>query len=151
MCGVSSCPGCIAGRIEEVEKIIMAIRFGLMSRDFFLQNVAPYPFTISSPFVEEVSQYMAVMENPTTNMVNLMTDKYSNSTPRFAVPRLPSRLLLQVGGFTTSPSMDMVMYDVKTDRWTEMELQLPDGLAYPSAQVVKEKIVLTDVALFGQP
>ena len=65
-----------------------------MSRDFFLQNVAPHPFTISSPIVQEVSQYMAVMENPTTNMVNLLTDKYGHSTPRFAMPRLPSRLLL---------------------------------------------------------
>ena len=36
----------------------------------------------------------------------------------------------------------MVMYDAKTNMWTEMELQLPEGLAYPSAEVVKEKIVL---------
>ena len=34
------------------------------------------------------------------------------------------------------------MYEVKADRWTEMELWLPEGLAYPSAEVVKEKIVL---------
>ena len=34
------------------------------------------------------------------------------------------------------------MYEVKADRWTEMELWLPEGLAYPSAEVVKEKIIL---------
>ena len=57
-------------RREEVGKIIMAIRYGLMDRDFFLQNVASHPFTTSSPFIQEVTQYMAVMENPITNLVN---------------------------------------------------------------------------------
>ena len=74
---------------------------------------------------------MAVMENPTTSMVNLLTDKYGHSTPKFAIPRLSSRLLLQVGGFTSPPYQDMIMYDVKTERLTEKELQLPEGLAYP--------------------
>ena len=48
----------------------MAIRYGLMDRDFFLQNVASHPFTTSSPFIQEVTRYIYVMENPITNMVN---------------------------------------------------------------------------------
>ena len=129
-------------RREEVEKVVQAIRFGLIDRAYFLQNIASHPSTISSPFIVEVTQYLALMENPTTDMVSLLITKYGHSTPQFAMPRLPSSLLLQLGGFTSSPSVDMMMYNMKTDRWTEMELQLPEGLAYPSAEVVKEKIVL---------
>ena len=60
------------------------------------------------------------------------------------MPRLPGRLLLQLGGFTSTnfPSVAMIIYDIKTDRWTEMEFKLPDGLAYPPAEVVNQKIVL---------
>ena len=53
--------------------------------------------------MQEVTQFMAVMEKFTTIMVNHLTDKYVHSTPKFAMPRLvASRLLLQVGGFTSS-------------------------------------------------
>ena len=87
---------------------------------------------------------MAVIENPTSNMLKWLRDKYGLLTPKFATPRLPARLLLQVGGFNTSPSVDLTIYGMKSHRWTKLDLQFPDGLAYPSAEVVRDKIVLVD-------
>ena len=125
-----------------MEKVILAIMFGLMDRDYFLKNVVSHPSVTSSPFLQEVTQYLAVMDNPTISMAKMLNDKYNNSTPKFAMPRLPSEFLLQIGGFTTSPAVDMTVYDMKSDRWTKLELELPDGLAYPSAESVGGNIVL---------
>jgi len=127
---------------EQVDKVVGAIRFALMDKDYLKQNVAPQLSSSSSIFLEEVNEYLVVLDYPTTTMAKLMLNKYNSSTPQFALPRLPAQFLLLLGGFTTSPTTSMAVYDQLADRWTQLDLQLPDGLPFPSAESVEGSVVL---------
>jgi len=64
-------------------------------------------------------------------------------TPYQATPRIPNQILFLLAGFSSGvPASSIQALDIRSERWTNLTLQLPVGIAYPSSQTFKDKIYL---------
>ena len=81
---------------EDWEEVVGTIRFGLINKDFFDQNIASHPLMTSFTVVKEASEYMSMMEHPSKTKVEEARAKYQDLTPSFALPRLPTQILVHL-------------------------------------------------------
>lgn len=75
-----------------------------------------------------------IVSSPTEALADKLRNSYSK-TPNFAQPRMPAEFLFTIGD-------SLETYDIKSDRWTELDLKLPHGLSYSATESVGSKVFI---------
>ena len=63
----------------------------------------------------------------------------------------PKNFMITLGGFLAAPISGMDVYDPASNRWSSLPVSLPQGVAYPTAQCLGNKIFLMGGATVDQP
>ena len=132
-------------RAQYLKPLLTTVRYGLMDYGYFqdiVRNWGSFKITKNlsvKALLEEAGKYLAFMASPDRGLMNQMILQY-DTTPHFALPRLPQQFLFTLGGFSSAPSSSLEVYDSASDQWSRMKLNLPLGLAYCTSQIIVDKI-----------
>ena len=134
---------------NDFERVLGCVRFALMGLEAFQKCATQYGVQ-EVQVVKEAKTYLTAMEfMDQDNAQNLRTS--FKETPAFARPRIPKNYLITLGGFLAAPISDVDVYDETSNRWFSLPVSLPQGVAYPTAQCLGNKIYLMGGATVDQP
>ncbi|XP_017273103.2 kelch-like protein 10 [Kryptolebias marmoratus] len=124
-------------RKEYVCVLLSNVRLALISPKYIIKNVIENEFVKSSP------EYRATVLETLNLIVDHMSKNFSKSLlcHSFARPRLPSSILLAVGGWTDgSPTNIIEAYDPRTDLWIRMDYPEHIRRAYHGAVFLNKSV-----------
>ncbi|XP_030649761.1 kelch-like protein 10 [Chanos chanos] len=104
-------------RKEQMSILLPKVRMGLMTADFFMNNVK------NNELVRDNQACKPIIIDALKAMYDLNMNGPSNSdfTNPFTRPRLPYAILLAIGGWSGgSPTNGMEAYDARADRWVNV-------------------------------
>ncbi|XP_051501945.1 kelch-like protein 10 [Myxocyprinus asiaticus] len=116
-------------RKKHIAVLLPKVRLGLMTPDYFMNNVK------SNPLVMENVACTSVIVNAMKAMFELnMEESDSGLRNQLTRPRLPSTILLAIGGWSGgSPTNWIEAYDVRADRWVSVTREDESARAYHGA------------------
>ena len=147
-------------RRSHLQQLLGCVRFGMMDVTSVQKYAAHYGME-DVEVVKEATRYMTAMENLDLENARMLDTTYKE-TPAFALPRLPKHFMITIGGFSSSPKSGIEVFDPSSDRWSALPVNLPQGLAYSTAQNIGGRIFILggvsvaqnaqelQVAMFGQ-
>ena len=143
---------------NDFERVFGCVRFALMGLEAFQKCATQYGVQ-EVQVVKEAKTYLTAMEfmdqdNAPLHYRMVSAQKLRTSfkeTPAFARPRIPKNYLITLGGFLAAPISDVDVYDQTSNRWSSLPVSLPQGVAYPTAQCLGNKIYLMGGATVDQP
>ncbi|CAM4683455.1 unnamed protein product [Leuciscus chuanchicus] len=122
-------------RRQHIAVLLPKVRLGLMSSDYFINNVK------CNALVMENEDCMPVIINAMKTLFDLNMDEPTNSElmHQLTRPRLPSSILLAIGGWSDdSPTSEIESYDVKADCWVSVTQEDERPRAYHGTAVLDE-------------
>lgn len=129
----------IKARISRISSLLKAIRCGLMTLDFFVQNVKEHPYVINNRDCNEIIVCtLAFMYD--LNTINSKEEFFR--TPSIAIPRLPHDVAFIIGGWAGGRARSHIeVYDTRADRWTTLPYEDPMGVrAYHGTAAIGHEI-----------
>ncbi|XP_062845016.1 kelch-like protein 10 [Trichomycterus rosablanca] len=117
-------------RIVHISTLLPMVRMGLMTPDYFMNNVKNNALVRESEECKPIiiSALKAMYD---LNMNGLSTTNYRNPLTR---PRLPQSVLLAIGGWSGgSPTNGIEAYDARADRWVNVTQEEESPRAYHGA------------------
>ncbi|ROL48890.1 Kelch-like protein 10 [Anabarilius grahami] len=114
-------------RREHIAVLLPKVRMGLMSPDFFMNNLR------NNTVVSENEACSALLVSAMKAIFNLHTEEPTSSDliNQLTRPRLPSDILLAIGGWSIgSPTNGIEAYDVRADCWVNVAQEEERPRAY---------------------
>ena len=145
-------------RRSHLKRVLDCVRFGLMDFKSFQECAANHGV---KDVVKEANKYLTALQNLNQYNADQLRTLYKES-PAFALPRTPLHFIITLGGFSSTPKSGIEVFDPLSDRWSSLPVNLPQGLAYSTAQCLGGQIFIMGgvtvaqnahelaVAMFGQ-
>ena len=134
---------------DDFERVFGCVRFALMGLEAFQKCAIQYEVQ-EVQVVKEANTYLTAMENMDQESAKKLRTPFKE-TPAFASPRIPKNFMITLGGFLAAPISGMDVYDPASNRWSSLPVSLPQGVAYPTAQCLGNKIFLMGGVTIDQP
>ena len=138
-----------AARSHDFERVFGCVRFALMGLEAFQECAIQYEVQ-EVQVVKEADTYLTAMEFMDQENAQKLRTSFKK-TPAFASPRIPKNFLITLGGFLAAPISDVDVYDQTSNRWSSLPVSLPQGVAYPTAQCLGNKIFIMGGITVDQP
>ena len=150
----------LPARKSHLQRVLGCVRFGLMDLKSVQEYAAGYGVD-DVEVVKEAIKYLTAIEDLDQENAELLRTSHKE-TPTFALPRLPKQFVITIGGFSSAPKSGIEVFDPSSDRWSSLPVNLPQGLAYSTAQYLGGRIFILGgvslvhnaqelpVAIFGQ-
>ncbi|CRL02759.1 CLUMA_CG015753, isoform A, partial [Clunio marinus] len=120
-------------------KLMQAIRLGLLTSSFFMENVKENHYVKNDqetrPIILETMRFLCDLETISVKSSEM-------KMPAIAVPRLPHEVIFAIGGWSEgAPQSVIETYDTRADRWVRIYHEDPSGpRSYHGTAVIGTKL-----------